>query len=66
MNQTKFLKSLEKRPLRMAVEPKLPRPQLVIRRATAPAPASDKRIPVLVILGLTFWLVYAFMRTIPA
>ena len=66
MNQTKFLKSLEKRPLRMAVEPKLPRPQIVIRPAGAPAPASDSPLPAIVIIGLGCWLVYAFMRIIPA
>ena len=66
MNQTKFLKSLEKRPLRMAFEPELPRPQIVIRPSAAPMPASDSPMPALLILGLAFWLVYAFMRTIPA
>jgi hypothetical protein len=66
MIQTKFLKSLDERPLRMAFERKLPRPQIVIRRATPPAPASGKRIPALVILGLAVCLVYAFMRTISA
>jgi len=64
MNQTKFLESLEKRPLRMAVERKLPRPQLVIRPAAAPAPASDSPLPKIVIIGLGCSLVYAFMRTI--
>jgi hypothetical protein len=66
MNSTEFLKSLEERPLRMAVEPELPRPQIVVRRTAVPMPASDSPLPALVILGLAFWLVYAFMRTIPA
>ena len=66
MNQTEFLKSLEERPLRMAVEPELPRPQIALRRATAQASASDNPLPAIVIIALACWLVYAFMRTIPA
>ena len=65
MTQMKFLKSLEERPLRMAFEQKLPRPQIVIRRA-APVRPSNSPLPAIVIIGLAFWLVYAFMRTIPA
>ena len=66
MNNTNFFKDLEERPLRMAFEPELPRPQIVIRPSAAPTPASDSPLPALVILALAFWLVYAFMRTIPA
>jgi hypothetical protein len=66
MNSTEFIKSLGERPLRMACEPELPRPQIVIRPSAAPTPASDSPMPALLILGLAFWLVYAFMRTIPA
>lgn len=66
MNQTKFLKSLKERPLRMAFEAQLRRPQIVIRLSPAPPPASDSPMPALVILGFAFWLVYAFMRTIQA
>jgi hypothetical protein len=66
MKQTKFLKSLEERPLRMAVERDLPRPQIVIRPAAAPAPAADSPLKAIVIIGLACWLVYAIMRTIPA
>jgi hypothetical protein len=49
----------------MAFEPKLPRPQIVIRRA-APVRPSHSPVPAIVIVGLAFWLVYAFMRTLPA
>ena len=66
MKQTEFLKALDEKPLRMAVEPELPRPQIVIRQATSPVPASDNLLPALVIMGFACWLVYAFMRTIPA
>ena len=63
---TNFFKDLEERPLRMAPEPELPRPQIVIRRATVQAPGSDNPLPAIVIIGLACWLVYAFMRTLPA
>ena len=42
---------------------KLPRPQIVIRRA-APVRPSNSPLPAIVIVGLAFWLVYAFMRTL--
>jgi len=50
----------------MAVEPELPRPQVALRRGTAQAPATDNPLPAIVIIALACWLVYAFMRTIPA
>ena len=65
MKQTEFFRSLEDRPLRMVVEPELPRPQ-IIRQASAPLPVSDSALPAIVIVGLALWLVYAFMRIIPA
>jgi hypothetical protein len=66
MKQTKFLKSLEERPLRMAFEPKLPRPQIVIRRAPGPVPASNSPLAAIVIVTLAFWLIYAIFSTVPA
>ena len=66
MNNTNFFKNLEERPLRMAVERELPRPQIVVRRATSQTPGSDSPLPAIVIIGLACWLVYAFMRTMPA
>ena len=66
MNQTEFLKAVDETPLRMAFQPKLPRPQTVVRRAAAPTQASHSPLPAIVIVGLACWLVYAFMRTIPA
>ena len=65
MKQTEFLRTLDEKPLRMAFERELPRPQVVVRRAAAPARTSDSPLPALVIIGLACWLVYAFMRTIP-
>jgi hypothetical protein len=64
MNNTDFFRNLEERPLRMAVEPQLPRPHIVARRATAPVRASDSPLPAIVIIGLALWLVYVFMRTV--
>ena len=66
MKQTEFLRILDEKPLRMAVEPKLPRAQIVLRGAATPAPTSDKPLPAFVIVGFACWLIYAFMRTIPA
>jgi hypothetical protein len=65
MKNVSFLKVLEERPLRMAVEPELPRPQIVVHRA-APAQTSDTPLPAILILGLAFCVVYAFMHGIPA
>ena len=64
MKNTDFFKNLEERPLRMAVEPQLSRPQILVRRATAPVPAADSPLPAIIIVGLALWLVYAFMRTV--
>ena len=66
MKQTELLRSLEERPLRMAVEPELAREKIVVRQVSAPVPVSDSAVPAIVIVALAFWLVYAFMRTIPA
>jgi hypothetical protein len=65
MNNANFLKVLEERPLRMAVEPELPRPQIAVHRAAAPAQTSDTPLPAIVILGLAFCVVYAFMHGMP-
>ena len=66
MNNDNFLKELEERPLRMAVEPYLPRPQIVVRRtAVAPIETPESPLPAIMILGLAFWLVYAFIQTVP-
>ncbi len=65
MNNANFLKDLEERTLRMAVEPELPRPQIVVHRAVTPIETPDSALPAIVILGLAFWLVYAVMHTMP-
>lgn len=65
MNNSNFLKTLEERPLRMAAEPELPRPQIVLYRPTTTARTSDSPTAAIVIVGLAFWLVYAFVRSMP-
>jgi hypothetical protein len=44
----------------------LPAAKIVVRQVSAPVPVSDSALPAIVIVALAFWLVYAFMRTIPA
>lgn len=66
MNNANFLQHLEEQPLRMAVEPELPRPQIVVYRASAaPIQTPESPLPAIVILGFAFWLVYAFIQTVP-
>jgi len=67
MNKSNFLKNLEERPLRMLPQPELPRPQVVVHGATPPAKTSgESSVAAFVIVGLAFWLVYAFLRGVQA
>ena len=66
MNNDNFLKTLEERPLRMAIEPELRRPEIVLRRNTTPVETPESPLSAIVILGLAFWLVYAVVQTMPA